>query len=110
MAQEGLNNPEAFAEDQAKEALIGALILPVIVVLGFLAFLFVLAYTGILGGPYGVAKFFFWIVTIIYVVVGYTLYKVATTLKRAVQSQRQAMRKQAEEKNTNYREAEIIES
>lgn len=107
MAQEAASNPQAFAEQQAKEAMIGAMIFPLVVFLGFLAFLFILAYTHLLGGPYGVAKFFFWIIGIIYATAGYVLYKIVTSLKRIVQKQREKM-KETTISEGNYREAEII--
>ncbi len=109
MVREGIKDPEAFAESEARGAFIAALIPPVLIALGFLAVLFILGYTALWGGPYGVAKFFFWCCAIIYTVVGYTFYKVVTTLKRAVQAGRERMKGYYTSSTKSYREAEVVD-
>lgn len=111
MAKEGLNDPKGFAKGQAKEAIIGALMVPVIGLILFLALLFVLSYTQLLGGPYGVAKFFFWLLTIAYAIGGFVIYTIYSTIKKAVKNVKDEMKKNSRSTNetSNIRDAEIIE-
>ena len=100
-------DPEGFVQQQALGVLIGMLIGPFIFLLLFLVFLFLLSYTHLLGGPYGIARFFFWFLAIIYGTVGYLGYKAVVTIKRVISQQRKKM--QTSQNKGKYREAEVVE-
>ncbi len=55
------SNPSKFAGEEARGAIIGIFILPIIIVLLGLIFLFVLGFTNVFGGPYGFFKVVFFI-------------------------------------------------
>ncbi len=88
MAKQGINDPQGFVQDQAKEAAIdaaiGALIVPAIFLILFLALLFVLSYTHLLGGPYGIAKFFFWLLVMVYGLAALVLRAIYGIIKQAI--------------------------
>lgn len=62
MVREGTENPGKFAGGQASDLLVGLFIIPLIISIFVLVLLFLLSYTSVLGGPFGLAKFFFYIV------------------------------------------------
>ena len=113
MAREGVNDPQGFAKGQIKDAIIGALVVPILMVLGFWVLLFILSFTGMLGGPYGLAKFFFWFVTIIYGIVGFVLLQIFSTLKRVASTTQKKYRDydRGNPDQTNgvkYRDVEVV--
>lgn len=55
------SNPSRFASEEARGALIGLLIIPIIIVVLGLGFLFVLGFTNLIGGPYLFFKIIFFI-------------------------------------------------
>lgn len=107
MAQEGFDNPKAFAKAQATDAIIGAMIVPILFLLGFLGFLFILSYTQLIGGPYGIAKFFFWFLVVVYGTVGYVVYKIFNAFKKALKKHKHSVG--FESHTGRYRDAEIVQ-
>lgn len=83
MVKDAREDPGRFAGGQAQEAIVGILILPTIVVILGLAFLFALAFTHFLGGPYFFFKIVFFIGLIGSSVLGFVIYKLITTLRRS---------------------------
>ena len=107
-AKRASRDPHEFVKQEAIGALIGALIGPFIFLVLFLGFLFILAYTHLLGGPYGLARFFFWFLVIVYGTVGYLGYQMIALVKRAFKNQQQMMREASEDGGV-YREAEVVD-
>jgi ABC-type uncharacterized transport system fused permease/ATPase subunit len=111
-AHEASRDPEGFAFKQATSAILGALIPTIITLLAFLGFLFALSYTSFWGGPYGLARFFFWFLVFIYGIGGYVLYfawsKTTQFLKTYIKSARKK-NTTAQEPQSHYREAEVID-
>lgn len=111
MVKEGTENPERFAKNQAKDAVIGALIVPIVILILFLGFLFVLSYTQVLGGPYGIARFFFWLLVVIYGISGSALYFIGRAVKRVFSSGKSMSSHQPETSpnGSTIRDAEIVD-
>lgn len=63
----GINNPAAFVAEKAMDLVKIYLILSSLVGLGLILLMAILGMTHWLGGPYGIARFFFWIFLIIFV-------------------------------------------
>ncbi|MEK7586034.1 MAG: hypothetical protein AAB477_02280 [Patescibacteria group bacterium] len=80
--KEAKEDPGNFAGSQARDVIFGIILIPLIIVLLGLTFLFFLAYTKFLGGPY----LFFKIVFIIGLIVSFTfgsiVYKLTSVLRR----------------------------
>jgi hypothetical protein len=68
MSKAGIENPENFAADEAGGFLLGLILVPVLGALIFLLFLGALAFSHFWGGPYAVAKVFFFFLLIPYAV------------------------------------------
>ena len=62
MVREGADDPGEFAGTLIGDVIAGILIAPVIITITVLVILFLLSFTTILGGPFGIAKFFFFII------------------------------------------------
>jgi hypothetical protein len=62
MARDAKTDPGGFVGGGVADAFVGMLITPLIVAIGVLVLLFLLSFTTVLGGPFGLAKFFFFVV------------------------------------------------
>ncbi len=108
MAKEGIADPKGFAKGQVKEAVIGALIVPVIILALFIAFLFILSYTHVLGEPSGLARFFFWLFVIVYGTAGSVIYLIYSTIRSAIKRSKKLHEMQ--DTQAHVRDAEIVEN
>jgi hypothetical protein len=81
MVKEAKENPGNFAGSQARDAILGIVILPLIIVILGLAFLFALAFTKFLGGPYIFFKIIFFIGLVSSFVIGSIIYKITSALR-----------------------------
>jgi hypothetical protein len=101
MSRSGIADPEGFAADEVSGFLVGAVLIPIVIALGFLAFLGALAFSTFLGGPYAIAKVFFFFLLIPYGVFGglfFFILKFARTLsKTAVKQGRETIKVTVEE-------------
>lgn len=83
------NNPGEFVKDETKEMAFSFLIFPIVFAIIILAILFIFAFTHIWGGPFALAKIFFFILFIGYLILSipiYLFYKlVSKASKRAGQ-------------------------
>ncbi len=79
-------DPGKFAGGQAGEVLMGIVILPIIILVLGLVFLFVLAFTELLGGPYLFFKIMFFIGLFVSVGIASLLYSVASLVKRVTKN------------------------
>lgn len=95
-------DPFKIIREQAMGAFVGALLLPVIIFTGFIVLLFILAFTHLLGGPYGIAKLLFWFLAFIYTSVGCLIVKI-------VKQGRKISDKVESEATQVFRDAEIID-
>jgi hypothetical protein len=75
-------DPGKFAGGQASEVLMGILILPLIIVVLGLAFLFILAFTHVLGGPYLFFKIIFFLALFVSAILGIIVYKLTSLFRR----------------------------
>ena len=107
-ARDSSEDPNRFVKKQIQGALFELIIGPVIVLLAFLGFLFMLAYTNVLGGPYGLARFFFWFIFFVYFITGAGVYMIYKTFKQAVRTTTQNIKKDASPRGV-YRDAEVVE-
>jgi len=86
--KEAKENPSGFASSQTKEAIWGIFILPIIILLLGLVFLFVLSFTNLLGGPYLFFKIIFFIglffSSIFFFIVYKLISKIGNNTKRVV--------------------------
>lgn len=82
MVREGKEDPGKLAGGEVGDFIIGAAILPGIVTVGVLVLLFILSYTTLLGGPFGLAKFFFWVILFGTVILFYTLATIIRLARR----------------------------
>jgi hypothetical protein len=105
-ARKGTQDPKGFMREQIQGALFEIVIGPILGLILFLGLLFVLSYTHVLGGPYGLARFFFWFLTIVYVSVGYGLYKLYGSLKNTFTQKPTAEQPSSAKK---VRDAEVVE-
>jgi hypothetical protein len=78
-------DPKNFVSESVKETALSFLIFPIVVAILILAFLFVLSFTHLLGGPFLLAKFFFWILLIGYALVSVPIYLFYKLVKKASQ-------------------------
>ncbi len=62
MVREGTENPSGFAGEQAGELLWGFLAIPIIIAVAVLILLSIFSFTHVWGGPFLLAKIFFWII------------------------------------------------
>lgn len=81
--KEAQENPGKFASSQTRDALIGILIMPMLILIVGLVFLFALGFTHFLGGPYFFFKLIFFIGLLVSVVIGSVVYKLVSILGRA---------------------------
>lgn len=77
------NNPNNFAQEAVMETGLSLILLPVITAVIILVLLFILSFTHLLGGPYGLAKVFFWFFAIGYAVISLPVYFFYKTIKKA---------------------------
>ena len=109
--KEGSEDPMGFVSRQAKGAIIEALLIPILGLVAFLVFLFLLSYTHFLGGPYGIARFFFWLLVLVYGTAGYFFYTIYSSFKKVISESKKKM-KQKESFTADgkrIREAEVVE-
>ena len=76
-------DPGKFAGGQVGEAVTGVLIIPAIVVILGLTFLFILGFTHLLGGPYLLFRIVFFIGLFISIGLGFVLYTLTMVVRRA---------------------------
>ena len=81
MMREGTENPANFAAGQAGEFLVSLFIIPFIISIVILVLLFILSFTTIIGGPFGIAKFFFFVVLFGTLAFGLLLWKLSKIAK-----------------------------
>ena len=62
MTRDGKANPGDLIGGGVADAFVGMLITPLVIAIGVLILLFLLSFTTVLGGPFGLAKFFFFVV------------------------------------------------
>lgn len=86
MIKEGKENPGKFAGNQAGDLLMGMFIMPIISAMVFLGGFFVLGFTTILGGPYSLVKFLFYILLIFVFFLSLIFRKVYLLLKKSTKS------------------------
>jgi cell shape-determining protein MreC len=77
------HDPKRFTEGVVKQTALSFLIAPVITAVLFLTLLFVLSFTHILGGPFWLARVFFWMLAIGYAFVSIPVYLFYKMVKRA---------------------------
>ncbi len=86
--KEARANPGNFASGQARDVIFGIVIIPAIIVVLGLVFLFMLGFTSFLGGPYILFKIIFFIGLIVSYILGLVIYKITSvfrnTTKRVV--------------------------
>ncbi len=68
------NNPKNFTEGAVKELGLSVLVGPVVFAILFFALLFVLSFTSLLGGPFLLAKIFFWFIVVCYAILAVPLF------------------------------------
>ena len=74
-------NPGNFAGEEARDAIIGILLIPLIIVILGLAFIFALGFTGFLGGPYLFFKIVFVLGLFTSCILGLIIYKLTSALR-----------------------------
>ncbi len=79
-------NPGEFVKSESQEVALSFLIFPIVCALLILAFLFILSFTQLLGGPFAVAKFLFWILFIGYAIISIPIYFFYKLVKRMSKS------------------------
>ena len=75
-------DPGKFAGGQAGELMMGIVMLPIIILVLGLAFLFILAFTKLLGGPYLFFKIIFFIGFFVSLGICHLLYSVTSLVRR----------------------------
>ncbi len=83
--KKGTFDTKDFAVEQAMDTLKGTLIIISAIALPVIAFLGILGFTGWLIGPSGVARFFFWIFAVLYLIWFLISRAVYKRIKRAAQ-------------------------
>lgn len=86
MVKEGTENPSEFAGGQASDFIVGLLIAPLVIAIAVLVLLFILSYTTLLGGPFGFAKFFFYVVLFGALAFGSLVWKLSKLTKQMTRS------------------------
>lgn len=76
-------DPSGFVASGVKETALSILIIPVVIAIIILGLLFTLGFTELLGGPFGLAKFFFFILLIGYGLISIPIYFFYKLVKRA---------------------------
>ncbi len=82
MIKEGRRDPGGLAGDETKDVLIGLLLIPALGILLWLALMFILGFTTLLGGPMGFFKFIFILSLIGTVVLGTIVRKLLGLVRR----------------------------
>ena len=82
MVKEGSENPGNFAGGQVADLLTGLFVVPIVIGVGVLILLFILSFTTLLGGPFGLAKFFFFVVLFGILSLGSFVWKLSKLAKR----------------------------
>ncbi len=80
--KEAKENPGGFAGSQLRDLVVGTIILPLIFIILGLAFLFMLAFTNFLGGPYLFFKIIFFVGLLGSYFIGLVIYKLTKALSR----------------------------
>ncbi len=110
--KQGVYKPEEFAQEQAVGALLGAFLVPVLILIGFFVLIVLLAFTSVLGGPYTIAKVFFWFLFVIYFSVGYLISIIIKTIRKGTRASVSRVRENVSNfsmKNKVVRDAEVTE-
>ena len=81
MVKDAKENPGNFAGAQARDVILGIVILPLVIVVLGLVFLFVLAFTKFFGGPYLFFKIIFFIGLFASLGIGFIIYKLTSVLR-----------------------------
>lgn len=67
-------HPGEFAGEAVTDVALSVLILPILGALALVVLLFLLSFTHLLGGPYFLAKVFFWLLIVGYAIIGLPIY------------------------------------
>ncbi len=86
LSKQGITDPESVLADEISGFLIGTILIPVFAAIGFLIFLGALAFSHFWGGPYLIAKFFFFFLLIPYFAFGTMLFYVLRFIRQASKS------------------------
>lgn len=84
--KQGVHKPEEFVQEQLFGILFGALLVPALLFIGFFVLIVILAFTSVLGGPYVIAKIFFWFLAVVYFSIGYLIFMVIKTIKKGTRA------------------------
>lgn len=82
LVKDGLDNPGNLASEEMRGFSIGLLIIPILVVLGWLAITFILGFTTLLGGPIGFFKLLFVISAVTSTIALILIFEAIKTLSR----------------------------
>lgn len=74
MIREGTENPAKFAGGEVRDAVLGMLIIPGLVIIGTLVLLGIAGFSHLLGGPYLLFRILFWIGLVVSFVLGWIVY------------------------------------
>ncbi len=61
MIKDAKENPGQFASGEIQDFLLGILVVPILIGVLLLALFFILGFTSVLGGPFMIGKFFFYV-------------------------------------------------
>ena len=101
-------DPSRYAKRSMRAIIFEMLMGPALTLVLFLVLLFSLAYTTFAGGPYDIARFFFWMLMIIYILVGYSAYRIYRSIATRIS---QAQNTTHDEPYRGaFRDAEVISS
>ena len=79
--KEGLTD---FANDQAGDLLLAPFWIAILIIAPFLIISAIFAFFKLWGGPYGLAKFFFWLLTIVLVLVVWIMRSIISRSKKMI--------------------------
>lgn len=82
--KKGIKNPTAFGQDMALDVLKGPLVVFTFLTGVFFAALFIVGFTGLLGGPYVFFKVVFWLFLIPAGIIGLIVWTLFGRIKRAL--------------------------
>jgi hypothetical protein len=66
-AKKGIKDPQGFAVEEAQDVLTGAMIIPLLVLIGVTILLGILSFSHIIAAPSVLAQIFFWIFVVVFV-------------------------------------------
>lgn len=80
--KKGVKDPTGFAFEQARETMIGIILLPVIIYAAVIVLLGLMGFTDLIVHASGIAKTFFWILLIVGFVFGVPIYIIAVAVNK----------------------------